>query len=380
MPRCVPLLALAVATATATFWGGALPRVPRGGAVDTPEATLGALEEIADVVGRDGAPDARGEEAHAALVAAWRARLAEGPRPAHAAQERFARELADAAGPGAGAGADGVNGTSADCRLLSAGACASLLGTARLAFERRRLAPHTRALPRTAAGVRLRCGGAPASVREALALAAAGAAGAAAVVVDEAALRRVRKAAVAAGHKRGLLTRERLFRSLFDACSGTGGDALVYVRDDACVFKSRGACSAVLDEMRDEDARTLVVFAGAESRADGRGDGRPRDAERAGAPLPSLRDVLSDEGTPSEDGGEPTFEATLRDLARRVAAEASRASENEDDARGRRRGSARNPAAGFGVPLGILQNSRSALKSNSFPRGFVGTGRFEGSP
>mmetsp|Transcript_14740 Transcript_14740/g.40262 ORF Transcript_14740/g.40262 Transcript_14740/m.40262 type:complete len:690 (-) Transcript_14740:613-2682(-) len=296
---------------------------------------LEQLEELVDVVESSTTPledppddddeDLRPDDAWRTLVQVWKGRLERGVEDAHPSRSRFLSELS----------AKNDNSTA---RLLQPQRAATLLGTARMAFRRRSLAPHLRRLPRCSAGVRLRCEDAPPAVHEALAVALADASNARCVVVDEAQLRRVRKLAIerSSGKQRGP-SRERLVRALLAAARDLDEPTVIIFRDNGgCVFRSRGACRACLDDLRDEKARTLLVFLATDDDAPRVRRKQPAPQQRPLPPPPSIRDEGFDAEATTGGNETSSFEGALRDLARRVAEQARRAADDEDlDGRGR---------------------------------------------
>ena len=335
MPRT--LLCLALLGGAASLRRRGPLAVTRGGGRDV---GIEQLEDLVDVVEdasgqplEDPADDddeepPRTDDAWRTLVSIWKGRLEHGVEDAHPSRERFASELNEKKG----------NATS---RLLAPQRAATLLGTARMAFRRRSLAPHLRRLPRCSAGLRLRCEDAPPAVHEALAIALADASGARCVIVDEAQLKRVRKLAIERSHAKGRgPSRERLVRALLSAARDADEPVVVVFRDaGGCVFRSRGACRACLDELRDDRASTLLVFlATAEVERRPQFKRAPQQQQqRPLPPPPSIRDEGFDADATLTGGNETkSFEGALRDLARRVAAQARKAADDEElDGRGR---------------------------------------------
>ena len=106
------------------------------------------LEELVDVVESNTAPledppddddeDLRPDDAWRTLVQVWKGRLERGVEDAHPSRARFLSELS-------------ARNDNSTARLLQPQRAATLLGTARMAFRRRSLAPHLRRLPRCSA-------------------------------------------------------------------------------------------------------------------------------------------------------------------------------------------------------------------------------------
>ena len=109
---------------------------------------------------------------------------------------------------------------------------------------------------------------------------------------------------------------------------GRGGDPRT---SDA--IRPRGRrCRALLEELRDDDAKTFIVVAAADGDAGSQEDDAPR---RALPPLPAPP-AASANYDASRGNGTEAFEGVLRDLARRVATQARRAADDGGvDGRGR---------------------------------------------
>ena len=292
---------------------------------------LDVLEELVDVVeaGADPGPSSEGDPAgdNEHILAIWRSELLRSGIAAgcHESRERFLSEFREGA----------ENATRNAHRLLAPSTRAALVGQARLAFDRGAYAAHVALLPRASRGVALDMAGAPAAVHEALVSALGAAVGATTVKVTEGTLRRVRRLALdlgcgtGSGEKRRGLSREKLLRGLFAAVGADGQRAVVFFADGSrSVLRHKGACAAVLDELDDDDSRAFLVFADGDGAPAPSADAPPRPA---GPPPPPLPRIEAGDADDSDRSG--SFESMLRDLARRVAAEARKAAGEERDPR-----------------------------------------------
>ncbi|KAK7254692.1 ATP binding protein [Aureococcus anophagefferens] len=292
---------------------------------------LDVLEELVDVVeaGADPGPSSEGDPAgdNEHILAIWRSELLRSGIAAgcHESRERFLSEFREGA----------ENATRNAHRLLAPSTRAALVGQAKLAFDRGAYAAHVALLPRASRGVALEMAGAPAAVHEALVSALGAAVGATTVKITEGTLRRVRRLALdlgcgtGSGEKRKGLSREKLLRGLFAAVAADGQRAVVFFADGSrSVLRHKGACAAVLDELDDDDSRAFLVFADGDGAPAASTEAPPRPA---GPPPPPLPRIEAGDADDSDRSG--SFESMLRDLARRVAAEARKAADEERDPR-----------------------------------------------